>query len=1835
MGRDPPDQAWLGQLAGEQAALRPGPDRSVRAEVVHASERTRITRLFLPGRAVIRKEPLGPDAERRVRHEAAMLARLLGVAGVAQLAPAPRYPGSVILEDAGAASLAGMTKPLPVDNLVGFGLGLARGVAGMHERGVIHRDITPANAVVADDGTACLVDFALASSSAEIRPEFTHHAEIVGTLAYLAPEATGRTGRPVDQRADLYALGATLYELATGGPPFGTGDPLRLIHDHLARIPVPPAKVNPALPPPLSEVIMHLLEKEPDNRYQTADGLIYDLERLRETQAHPAAAVFGIGEHDFPVRLVPPSRLAGRDDDMAALEAAFAGALAGQCRGVLVAGAPGVGKTALVDQLRPVVTGSDGWFVAGKFDAYRRDLEFDAGFQAFRALGRLLLAEPDDELAQLRMRIVAAAGPNAGLLTAVLPEFAALLGVPPDAGDPLTAQARLQRATKAALGAVASRKRPVVLFLDDLQWAGGTPLGFVDLVLTEEPVDGLLLVGAYRDGDVDAAHPLTAPLSRWRNQPAVRHLRLGDLPWPGLAAMVADMLHVDLVTVTGLAGAVEPHTGGNPYETVELLNALRRDGLLTATAAGWRWDQAAVRAHLGRSEVAGLVAAGAAALPDEARQMAEAMACLGGRAELSLLQAATGEPADVVDKALAPALDEGLLVAEPGAHPAVRFRHDRIREAVLSGLDPERRRAVQLAMARRLAAVPELFAVAAEQYLPAVGMVADAAERRQVAGLLRRAAGQATLIGDYALVHTLLTAALAVVDPGETATLAEVHAGRHAALYSLGRLEEADEAYRTIERLCPAVLDRADATAVQVHSMTHRSRYAEAVGLGLESLRELGITVPAADRLAAEVDHQFGYWYQWLDHTEAADDLARPDLTDPVLLAASGLINATQPAAFFLGDPATVTWLGVEALRICLEHGPAPALVVPVAYTAFGAVALRGDYAAGYRAARRILALAEARGYEPGTSQARMIFAGLSFWAEPIENSVHASRRAREGLIAGGDLTNASYSNYVSVSSLLDCAPLERHLTEVEAALAFSRRTGKTGRVLDSYRWLAGVLRGESTAAAGEAVSADKYAGDPVAQFFAHLSHATAAAVFSDLAGLERHTAAAMTLVPMAPGLYPTGVARLLRGLALAGQARDADADARGGLLAELDELTRWLAERAADAPGNFLHLLRLVEAERAWAAGDFRAAALAFDAARHEAAQRQRPWHRALIAEHAARFYLARGLEHAGHDLLAQARQEYLAWGATAKVGQLDWAYPALRPPADATVGGGTDLPADVSGRRATVTTGTIDLLGILSASQALSSETSIDRLHARVVQVLSAMTGATGVRLLLWDESRQDWLLPAPAGGTVPAGDAGHDRAVPMSVLRYVQRTGEPLVVGDAAGDDRFSRDPYFAGVTCCSLLAVPILSRGALRAVLLLENRLIRGAFTTGRLEAVNLIAGQLAVSLDNAQLYAGHRRIAAEQAALRRVATLVARAAPPREVFAAVAEEAGRVLAADFAVLVRYDPPDLEVVGTWTSTGAPAPTPVGGRVPLGGRNVTTLVWQTARPARIDYDESISGAIGQAATRDWGVRSSVGVPVSAEGQAWGAIIVALTGGEFLPADTESRLTGFTELLSTAIANAEAQAEVTAARARIVAAADQARRRIERDLHDGTQQRLVSLALKLRAAQAAAPGEVGGQLDEAVAEATGALEELTEIARGIHPAILAKGGLRPALTTLARRSPIPVDLQVRAGERLPEPVEVSAYYVVAEALTNAAKHSGASEVSVEVEVAGDVLHVAVRDDGAGGAGLARGTGLAGLKDRVEALGGRTFLDSRPGAGTSLKAEFPLTAANDGVTSR
>jgi signal transduction histidine kinase len=369
-----------------------------------------------------------------------------------------------------------------------------------------------------------------------------------------------------------------------------------------------------------------------------------------------------------------------------------------------------------------------------------------------------------------------------------------------------------------------------------------------------------------------------------------------------------------------------------------------------------------------------------------------------------------------------------------------------------------------------------------------------------------------------------------------------------------------------------------------------------------------------------------------------------------------------------------------------------------------------------------------------------------------------------------------------------------------------------------------------------------------------------------------------------------------------------------------------------------------------------------------------------------------------------------------------------------------------------------------------------------------------------------------------------------------------------------------------------------------------------------------------------------RLADEQAALLRVATLVAQAAPPAELFAAVTHEVGLLLPVDATSMSRYEPDGtVTMVAGWSRTGETGP--VFPRLELGGKNLSTLVSETGRPARIDDYADSSGALA-AALRQTGLRSGVGTPIIVEGRVWGVMIAASTSEQPLPPDTEARLTHFTDLVATAIANAESRADLAASRARIVDTADDTRRRIERDLHDGAQQRLVSLALELRAAQATVPSELGeleGELSRVAEGLAGVLEELRETARGIHPAILAEGGLGPALKTLARRSPIPVELDVGGEARLPERVEVAAYYVVSEALTNAAKHANASVVHVDVEPKDGSVRLSIRDDGVGGADPRQGSGLIGLGDRVEALGGKIEITSPPGSGTALLVTLPI----------
>jgi predicted ATPase/signal transduction histidine kinase len=1405
-------------------------------------------------------DPPAESAAQPLGHEHRILARLAGIEGIAFF-PGDQESETALLNQGGKQLAQALkTGPLEVPHLLSVALRLAKTLAAVHRHGVLHRNISPEHIMLhGPKGSPLLVGFHFATTFVKEQPGFTHHRQIRGNLAYLAPEQTGRTGRSVDLRADLYALGATLYEAATGQPPFHSLDSLQLLHDQLARLPVAPVQLRADMPAALSDIILRLLEKEPERRYQSAEGLAHDLALVQRAFAAGDNAPQRLGEQDFPMQLTAPSRLVGRSPETSALRHALDKAVRDSCRVVLVAGAPGVGKTSLINELRPMVTARRGFFAAGKYDQYRQDAP-TATVQAIRALGRLLLAESEADLAPQRERILRALGANAGLICNG-PEFALLLGPQPELPqvEPAQAEARLLATVVNLLGAIASADRPIVIVLDDLQWASAISVRFIDAVLHAPELPGLLVVGSYRDSEVDAVHPLAAAISGWNHLArAPLQLRLANLPGEDLQEMLQQMLRLPRQQAAALARAVGEHTAGNPFDTVELLNTMRADGALRPGAGGWEWDAATLRRYVGQSGVIDLLAARITRLPLLDQTLLHAMACLGGEVPRSLLCAACGLSVAEVDQQVAGPLEEGLLVIEPGEDATLRMRHDRVQQAVYAMLDPTHRRALHLALARRLHSTPEFGRAAVQQYLPAIDGIEAPQECRKVARLLHEMAVANRRSASHLVAQRLLAAALSLLSrlpirtPDDETLLTSLEIEHHLALCSLGRLDEADDLYRVIEERGAPVEQWVDAAGAQVCSLNSRSRPREAVELGLSLLRQLGLDVP--DFVAADLEQRLACFGQWIKHVDLSRD-SQPYTGGRRSTATARLIGRLAYPAY-LCDVRVMAWLILEAQVLWIRHGPSCDLALALAHQGAVTIGLIQDYQTAYDGSRQALGACQTRGWESGASESRFLFAlHASHWFDPLEHTVDHLHRAREGMLRNGDQQNACFSYRPLTTAMLDCTPtLQEWAAQVESGLALASRIGNdyVNAMLSSEQQVLRKLRGQAEASNGSAqdvqASLQVQSRQSNVNLSIHFCHALSAAIFQDTSALVRHAAAAMEHVPFFLTSYRGTQARLLHALALAQRARTAAPGERGTVLAELDAGCEWLARRAADAPDNFLHLVKWIEAERAWAVGNTRAAtAAAFDAALFPLESLSRPWHHALINERAGLFHLEQGMSNTGRKFIARARDLYQAWGATAKVRHLEGLHSFLT---------SASLSDRASPYGATVQVDTIDALAILRASQALSSETSLPRLKTRVVDVMGALTGATGVKFALWDEDLNDWYLsdgPDPEVKLTAAFDAEGRTLVPLSAFRYAERTREALLVENAVADDRFLRDPFFEGLAHCSLLIVPILNQGSLRAMLLLENRLSRGAFTTGRLDAVSLIAGQLAVSLENALLY----------------------------------------------------------------------------------------------------------------------------------------------------------------------------------------------------------------------------------------------------------------------------------------------------------------------------------------------------------------------------------------------
>jgi predicted ATPase/signal transduction histidine kinase len=1410
------------------------------------------------GAAVLLKRPRitgSSGAAAALQREAEIAA---GLGSAATLLP--RWlPGAYplwVMEDPGgellAERLAAGARP-SVESALAIALHLAAQLAELHGRGLVHRGVRPQAVYVGRDGLrAWLVDHAdAAPPSARVPPP---PWSAPARLAYLAPELSGRLEGGVDARSDLYALGVVLYELLAGAPPFVSDDALEQIHWHIAGVPQPPA----GAPPVLAALVMKLLAKAPEERYQSADGLAQDLAVCaREWAARGAIAPFALGRRDIGERLVFSSRLYGREHEVERLLQAFEAACSGAPpRLWLVEGYAGVGKTSLIQQLyRPIVR-HKGWFIGGKFDQVMRGVPFGALIQSFQGLVRQLLGDSEARLAQWRDVLTSALGANGGVLAEVIPEIEIIIGAQPKPAQLAGAEAqnRFQRVLRQFVGALAQPAHPLVLFLDDLQWADAATLGLLEPLLGDPDIRCLLLIGAARDGERDASPRLVRTLAALGEAGVgIERLALGPLGLPALTALVADTLHSSAEQAAPLAALVQRKTGGNPFFAMQFLKLLEREGALVFDDTREQWvyriDEIA-RAPLA-DNVVELMTAAIRRLPARAQYALTLAACIGNRFDAAALAVVSEQPAAATAADLALAATEGLIVAEEG-EGRWAFLHDRVQQSAYALIPAERRQMVHLTIGRLLHARAGADAYAVVQHLNiGRGLVHDAAERQALAELNLAAGRRVKNSTAYESALELFEAGAGLVD-GDAAIAFELALEAAECRYLCGQIDAALAACGALLQRPLAPLERARVVQLRCVQYENLGRYVDALASAGEGLEPLGVAFPADEAakeaaLAGELKA-----IERLREGRAIESLVElPTMRDAATRRVLSLLTTIWSPAYIVGDALLCRLFSATMVRLSLQHGN-------VEESAYGYVthAISAAVNRAYREADAYgrLALAVNRRFDDRRLRAKVyqqFHAHVNFWCQPVRTCMAYAHEAAASGLDSGDFLYAAYAAgtgpWSGVAAAQDLAAFER---ETQPAVAFIEQL-KNPAFADSVRVIvqwARALQGRTRAplslsdeAFDEADWLRRWGEHP---FFGAI-HAALRLQLAVLLGSADEAAAAAARAAATVGNMPGTIWPVVHTFWHA-MARP-EAGVLQAALATIDEL-------AAQCDENGRAQAWLVRAELARLQGDVGAAVAACEQAiEFAAAHPLRPL-RALAHEK-----LARVLESARRPALAraqwrEARDVYAAWGAAAKVQWLEQAHgltPAPRPAAAPAV----EAVATNDGVAG------LDLFSIVKATQAIGSEVELPALLARLLRIVLENAGAERGALVL--EEADGPRVYANEGGDGEPLDASV--RVPAGIVHYVRRSGESVVLVDAPADEQHGADPYVLREQPLSLVCLPVRRQGRTLGVLVLEHRRVRGLFTPARLQTLGILATQAAISIENSRLVGA---LKAENTYLRR-------------------------------------------------------------------------------------------------------------------------------------------------------------------------------------------------------------------------------------------------------------------------------------------------------------------------------------------------------------------------------
>src|ERR1700733_8002227 len=1424
------------------------------------------------------EQPL-PRSLRRLEREYSLAAELEPAWAAKPLA-LTRHEGRTILvlADPGGEPLdlileSERGQPLDLARLLRVAIGMATALGSVHQRGLIHKDVKPENVLVDDAGRVWLTGFGIASRLPRERQAPAPPEIIAGTLAYMSPEQTGRMNRSIDTRSDLYSLGVTSYQMLTGVLPFAAADPLEWVHCHIARQPVAPADRR-AVPEPLSAITMRLLAKNPEDRYQTATGLVADLRRcLVEWQTHGRIDSFPLGAHDLSDRLLIPEKLYGREREVDTLLAAFDRVVAGgRPVLVLVSGYSGVGKSVVVNELHKSLLPLRALFASGKFDQYKRDIPYATVAQAFQSLIRPLLSKPEAELSKWRDDLSRALSPNGSLLVDLVPELKLIIGEQPPVAPlpPQEAKARSHLAFRRFVTVFARAQHPLALFFDDLQWLDAATLSFLWGFLVQEDLAHVLVVGAYRDNEVDPAHPLMRKLSAIREAGrTVEEIRLTPLGTGDLTHLIEDTLHCDPQRATLLAQLIYGKTAGNPFFAIQFIHALVEEGLITFDHkdARWRWDLDAIRVEGYTDNVVDLMVDKLNRLPVTTQKALQQLACVGNSAEISILAAVLETSEQATEAALWEAFQLELVVRSEDSY---RFVHDRVQEAAYSLIAEEARAKAHLQIGRLLRAhVPpekreETIFEIVNQYNrgafnDGIGLITSEDERFQVAELN-------LIAGKRAKGSTAYASALQYFVAGQALLTDECWVRRRDLIFQLelhrvecefliGELTIAAERMEMLRTRASSPVELAMVTCVGIDVYMTLGQMDRAVAVSLDYLQHLAIDWPLHPT-EEQVKREYQRIWSLLGSREIEEVIDFPLMSDPTSIATMDvLIRALAPALF--------TDVNLYALVICraaslsIERGNNDGSCLNYVWLSTVARHTFGDYKNAFRFGQLAYDLFEKRGLK-GFQAATYVSIGNSVlpWMRHLSACSKVMRHAFEIANQVGELTWAAYSRLSLITQLIAAGdPLVevQNVAETSSAFAQKAKFGLVILMINTQLGIIRTLRGLTTKfgffdhAEFDEIAFESHLGSyPVlVHCWYWIRKLQARFLAGDFASALEAALKAQPLLLTSPS-FEVAEYEFYSALARAACCDSATAGESGEHFDALGAHYIHLAIWAEHCPENFENRSALVGAEIARIEGRALDAIELYEQAIRSARANGFVQNEALAYEVAAQFYAARGFEAFADAYLRNARNCYDRWGAHGKVKQPEERYPRLRegrpPPPSGTI----DPPVRQ-----------LDVETVAKASRAISSEMALPALIKNLVRIALENAGAERGLLILLRGSEPRIEAEATAGPgqveVVVRQEAVTPSDLPQSALHYVIRTQQSVLLDDASADNVYSSDEYVLKKRSRSVLCLPIVKQAKLVGVLYLENNLTAGAFTPDRVTVLQLLASQAAISLENATLY----------------------------------------------------------------------------------------------------------------------------------------------------------------------------------------------------------------------------------------------------------------------------------------------------------------------------------------------------------------------------------------------